>query len=79
MMELLSSPQLSCKSDNHCVPLLEMLKIPEEFTGDSSRRFIVVMPLLRVFNDPTFHCRQEFFEAMQQFLEVIWALSSYTR
>jgi hypothetical protein len=36
----------------------------------------LVMPYRRRFNYPPFHCRNEFLEAMTQFMEVILTLSS---
>ncbi|KAF9480287.1 hypothetical protein BDN70DRAFT_857084 [Pholiota conissans] len=44
-----SSPQLQKDPNNHCVPIYEMLEIPNDDTFA-----ILVMPLLRRFNSPRF-------------------------
>ncbi|KAJ7150960.1 hypothetical protein C8R43DRAFT_887005, partial [Mycena crocata] len=46
-------------------PLLEIIYVPP-----ANSISVLVMPYTRRFNHPAFHCRAEFIEAMQQFLEV---------
>ncbi|KAJ6463457.1 kinase-like domain-containing protein [Mycena sanguinolenta] len=55
----------SVRSDprNRTIPLLDIIQAP-----DTSWSFLV-MPYCRRFNYPPFHCRNEFVEAMTQFLE----------
>ncbi|KAJ6478642.1 kinase-like domain-containing protein [Mycena vitilis] len=48
---------------NRTIPLLDILSAP-----DTSWSFLV-MPYCREFNYPPFHCRNEFVDAMTQFLE----------
>ena len=46
---LLSTPPLSLDPRNHCVQAIEILQVP-----DDPHRTIIVMPLLRPFDDPPF-------------------------
>ncbi|KAK6977715.1 kinase domain-containing protein [Favolaschia claudopus] len=50
-------------SRNHTIPLLEVISAAPNSTS------ILVMPYTRHFTHPAFHCRAEYVEAMQQFLE----------
>ncbi|KAJ7186572.1 kinase-like domain-containing protein [Mycena filopes] len=59
----LSSPVLRADPRNRTIPLLGVLPMP-----DSPWTFLV-MPYCRRFNYPPFHCRNEFVEAMTQFME----------
>lgn len=61
----LSSEPLASDPKNHCVPILEVLEVPNE----PSLR-ILVMPLLRKFNDPTFLTVGEAIEFFRQVFEV---------
>ncbi|KAJ6478133.1 kinase-like domain-containing protein, partial [Mycena vitilis] len=48
---------------NHTIALLDVFPLPDtEWT-------IVVMPYCRRFNSPPFHCRDEFVDAMTQYIE----------
>ncbi|KAJ7698401.1 hypothetical protein B0H17DRAFT_1196973 [Mycena rosella] len=48
---------------NHTIPLLDVIPFPgTEWT-------FVVMPYCRRFNSPPFHCRDEFVDAMTQYIE----------
>ncbi|KAJ7231722.1 hypothetical protein B0H12DRAFT_206692 [Mycena haematopus] len=48
---------------NHTIPLLDVFPFPgTEWT-------FVVMPYCRRFNSPPFHCRNEFVDAMRQYIE----------
>ncbi|KAJ6489432.1 kinase-like domain-containing protein [Mycena vulgaris] len=48
---------------NRTIPLIGIIPLPDNLTS------LLVMPYLRRFNHPPFHCRAEFLEAMRQFLE----------
>lgn len=50
---------------NHCVPVYEVLEIP-----DLQDEVIVVMPLLRPFNEPQFKSVGEAVEFFRQIFEV---------
>ncbi|KAF7375711.1 Protein kinase domain-containing protein [Mycena sanguinolenta] len=49
---------------NHTIPLLDVVPFP----GTDWTAF-VVMPYCRRFNSPPFHCRDEFVDAMTQYIE----------
>ncbi|KAJ6460149.1 hypothetical protein C8R47DRAFT_1081083 [Mycena vitilis] len=54
-----------CRADtrNHTIPLLDVIPFPgTEWT-------FVVMPYCRRFTSPPFHCRDEFVDAMTQYIE----------
>jgi hypothetical protein len=61
----LSSPQMRSDPRNRTVVILDVIPIH----GDSEQ-VILVMPYLRQFHSPPFHCRAEFVEAMRQFIQV---------
>jgi hypothetical protein len=61
----LSSPHMRSDPRNRTVPILDVVPIhghPEEV--------FLVMPYLRQFHSPPFHCRAEFIEALRQFFQV---------
>ncbi|KAJ7088441.1 kinase-like domain-containing protein [Mycena belliarum] len=60
---LLSSPGLRSDPRNRTIPITEVIPV----VGSSWT--LLVMPYCRRFDDPPFHCRAEFIEAMQQYLE----------
>ncbi|KAJ6621031.1 kinase-like domain-containing protein [Mycena sp. CBHHK59/15] len=60
---LLSSPHLRSDPRNRTIPILEVIPVVHESWT------LLVMLYCRRFDDPPFHCRAEFIEAMQQFLE----------
>ena len=60
----LSSPPLSSDPRNHCCPILEVLDDPY----DTDRR-LMVMPLLRTYNDPKFATVGEAVELFRQAFE----------
>lgn len=62
---LLSSPPLSSDPRNHCVPLFDVLKVP-----DHASMRIMVLPLLRRCADPRFDTVGEVVDCLQQILEV---------
>ncbi len=62
---LFSSGVLVGDRRNHCVPVLEVLESPE-LSGMS----IVVMPLLRLYNDPSLQTVGEAVEFFSQLIEV---------
>jgi len=49
---------------NHCIPIYEVLDLPED-----SQRCILVMPLLRAYNDPRFKSVGEAVEFFRQIFE----------
>lgn len=59
-----SSPGIARHPRNHCVPLLGVIKIPR--TGQK----LMVMPLLRPFNNPSFQTFGEFIAFFTQVCEV---------
>lgn len=63
--EYLSSPELQKDPHNHCVPVLEIISIP-----DDENHVLIVMPILLLVHSPAFHCLPEYIEALRQFLEV---------
>ncbi|KAJ7664368.1 kinase-like domain-containing protein, partial [Mycena polygramma] len=63
IIRYLNSPSMRLDPRNHTIPLLDSFPMPE------SPWTFLVMPYGRRFNYPPFHCRNEFLEAMTQFLE----------
>ena len=61
---MFSTQPLRSDPKNHCVPVSEVLDIPD--TND----FLIVMPLLRRFNDPRFKTVGEVVEFFRQLFEV---------
>lgn len=61
----LSSEPLASDPKNHCVPILEVLDLPED---DNTK--LLVMPLLRIFDNPPFLTVGEAVEFMRQAIEV---------
>jgi hypothetical protein len=62
----LSSPKLLSDPRNRTVPIKDLISLP-----DNNEYVFLVMPYLRVFNTPPFHCCSEFVEAFRQFLQVL--------
>ncbi|KAJ7511983.1 hypothetical protein B0H11DRAFT_2214852 [Mycena galericulata] len=48
---------------NHTIPLLDVIPFP------GTDWMFVAMPYCRLFNSPPFHCRDEFVDAMTQYIE----------
>jgi hypothetical protein len=69
-MRFLSSLESTPDNVNRCAPLLDVIDLPETAKHALKKEAIVVMPFFRAFDDPTFHCRLEFFDAVKQLLEV---------
>ena len=61
----LSSKELANAPENHCVPILEVLK-----PRDDQRHVILVMPLLRACLNPPFETVGEVVEFLRQIFEV---------
>jgi hypothetical protein len=61
---LFSSPSLRDDPSNHCVPLLEVIELPQN--GEK----LMVMPFLRPFNNPPFQTYGEFVAFFMQICEV---------
>jgi hypothetical protein len=66
----LSSQALASDPHNHCNPIHEVLKVP-----DNDDRIILVMPLLRPYNDPPFETFGETVDFFGQIFEVYIHLS----
>ena len=62
--QLFSSRELVRDPRNHCVPLLDIVEIPQ------NGQKLMVMPLLRPFNDPHFQTFGEFVAFFTQICEV---------
>ena len=60
----LSSAKMLSDPRNRTVPIIEVIPLPD------NQKVFLVMPYLRVFNTPPFHCRGEFVEALRQFMQV---------
>ena len=60
-----SSPELRRHPYNHCVPLLDVLELP-----DTLDRKLMVMPFLRPFDEPSFRTYGEFVNFFTQICEV---------
>jgi hypothetical protein len=69
--QFLSSPSLVSDSSNHCVRTLEVLEVPNE-TDET----IIVMPLLRRFNDPPFETYGEAVDCIHQIFLVCCVVRS---
>jgi hypothetical protein len=63
-MQYLSTEPLSLDPRNHCAQLLEVLDLPDD---DEQ---VLVMPLLRPFNSPTFDTFGEAIDCFRQLFEV---------
>ncbi|KAJ7078430.1 kinase-like domain-containing protein [Mycena belliarum] len=58
----LMTPAARSDTRNRTIPILSILPLLDRWS-------IIVMPFCREFDYPPFHCRNEFLEAMSQFLE----------
>ena len=63
-MQLFSSSEVARDLRNHCVPLLNVIEIP------NTRQKLMVMPFLRPFNNPRFQTFGEFVAFFTQVCEV---------
>jgi hypothetical protein len=70
MTTLVSGPKLASDPTNHCASLLDATALPDIQQKGYEMDFLIVLPVLRDFEDPRFHCRLEFYDALRQFLEV---------
>ncbi|KZT21803.1 hypothetical protein NEOLEDRAFT_1164410 [Neolentinus lepideus HHB14362 ss-1] len=59
-----SSDALRADSQNHCVPVYEVLDVP-----DDDETLIIVMPFLRIWDDPPFDTLGEIISFVQQIIE----------
>jgi hypothetical protein len=59
-----SSPEVSGDPRNHCVPLLDVIELP------NANQKLMVMPFLRPFNSPRFQTFGEFVAFFTQICEV---------
>ena len=62
----LSSVDMRSDPRNRTVPILDVMALP-----DDTEHVLLVMPYLRIFNAPPFHCRAEVVEALRQLLQVL--------
>jgi hypothetical protein len=60
----LRSGQLNSDPRNHCVPIYEVLQIP-----DDENATVIVMPLLRPFDNPKFQTCGEVMDFLRQVFE----------
>src|SRR6266403_3768401 len=65
IIQFLSSPGLIPESHNHCVPLLDILELPDE-----PEQKLMVMPFLRSFDNPRFQTYGEFVSFFSQICDV---------
>ena len=63
--DFFSSDPLATDPRNHCVPILQILAVP-----DDADLIVIVMPLLRVYDSPRFDTIGEAVECIRQFFEV---------
>jgi hypothetical protein len=68
ILRMFSSPGLRDDPNNHCVPLLNEINLSQN--GYNSRK-LLVMPLLRHFNNPRFQTYGEFVAFFTQICEVV--------
>jgi hypothetical protein len=61
-----SSPEVARDPRNYCVPLLDVIEIPNANAGQK----LMVMPFLRPFNNPRFQTFAEFVAFFTQICEV---------
>ena len=61
----LSSAEMRSDPQNRTVPILDVIALP-----DDKEHVLLVVPYLRVFDTPPFHCRAEVVEALRQLLQV---------
>ena len=61
-----SSREVATNLRNHCVPLLDVIKLP------NSGQQLMVMPFLRPFDNPHFQTFGEFVAFFNQVCEVCW-------
>jgi hypothetical protein len=64
IIQMFSSAEVVHDPHNHCVPLLEVIEIP------NSAQKLIVMPFLRPFNSPKFETYGEFLAFFIQICEV---------
>lgn len=69
---MLSSPELLADPRNHSVPILDHFQDP-----DNPNISYIVMPFLRLFDDPGFFSVQDAIDFVDQILEVSRALLPY--
>jgi hypothetical protein len=65
MLHYFSSGQLASDQRNHCVPIIRVLEVPQE-----EDLIIIVMPLLRQYDNPWFDNIGEAVECIRQLFEV---------
>jgi hypothetical protein len=63
--QLLSSPGLRSEPRNHCIPLLDVIELPNTLDGK-----LIVMPFLRPFHRPRFQTYGEFVAFFTQICDV---------
>ncbi|KAJ6602687.1 hypothetical protein DFH09DRAFT_450680 [Mycena vulgaris] len=64
ILKHLTGPSMRSDPRNRTIPLLDIIPLPDAPWS------LLAMEYCRTFNYPPFHCRNEFLEAMSQFLEV---------
>lgn len=64
--QFFSSEPLKTDTRNHCIPLYEVLEVPDA----NPKNFLLVTPLMRKFDDPPFITVEEAVEFFRQIIEV---------
>lgn len=62
--QMFSVEPLASDPHNHCVPIYEVLQVPDDDT------VLLVMPFLRTYNNPPFETVGEVVEFLRQMFEV---------
>ena len=70
--QMFSLPEVRGKPQNHCVPLLDTFDLPGAFDEK-----LIVMPLLRRFDEPRFQTYGEFVAFFTQISEVSMSLNQH--
>lgn len=66
IQRLLSSADMRTDPRNRTAPLLGVIDLPEP----DNENVLLILPYLRLFDSPPFHCRAEVIEAFRQFISV---------
>jgi len=65
-----STPPLATNPANHCVPIYEVLQVP-----DDEDRVLLAMPLLRQYDNPRFDTFGEVLDFFRQIFEVLHSIT----
>jgi hypothetical protein len=70
--QYLSSDEMRSNPRNRTVPIIDVISLP-----NNKEVVLLVMPYLRVFNTPPFHCRAEFVDSLRQLMQVCKSCYAY--